>query len=172
MKVTRNTPDQLILSYTPWFIGISLVFFILVFVGAGLFMASEGGEGILFGLFFAVFGGGMGCGAFCTFVRRVQVILDRSSNSILIRRQSVLGYDAVEHELSNLSHAEVETTASTRDGSSTKMHRPVLILEKGMSAGRHPIVQAYISGHGAQRLVDAVNGWLPARKVDSDSQSA
>ncbi|MBO9410879.1 MULTISPECIES: hypothetical protein [unclassified Ruegeria] len=172
MKVTRNTPNQLILSNTPWFIGISLIFFILAFVGAGLFMATDGGEGILFGLFFAVFGGGMGIGAFCVFVRRVQVILDRPSNSVLIRRQSVFGYDTVEHELRNLSHAEVETTTSTRDRTTSKMHRPVLILEKGMSAGRHPIVEAYVSGHGAQRLVDAVNNWLPARAVDSDSQSA
>jgi hypothetical protein len=172
MKVTRNTPNQLILSNTPWFIGITLVLFVLCFVGAGLFMASEGGEGILFGIFFAVFGGGMGFGAFCVFVRRVQVILDRSQDSIVIRRQSIFGYDSVEHELSNLSHAEVETTNSSRDRTTSKMHRPVLILEKGMSAGRHPIVESYVSGHGAQRLVDAVNDWLPARAVDSDSQSA
>ncbi|WP_170419085.1 hypothetical protein [Ruegeria atlantica] len=172
MKVTRNTPDQLILANAPWFIGVTLVFFILGFVGAGLFMATEGGEGILFGIFFALFGGGLGIGAFCAFVRRVQVILDRKSNSILIRRQSVFGYDTVEHELSNLSHAEVETTTSPRDRTTSKMHRPVLILEKGMSAGRHPIVEAYVSGRGAQRMVDAVNDWLPARVVDSASQSA
>ncbi len=172
MKVTRNTPDQLILSNTPWLIGIMLVVFILCFVGAGLFMATEGGEGIFFGIFFALVGGGLGFGAFCVFVRRVQVILDRRTNSILIRRQSIFGYETVEHDLSNLSHAEVETTTSTRKGTSSKMHRPVLILEKGMSAGRHPIVEAYVSGGGAQRMVDAVNGWLPARKVDSDSQSA
>lgn len=172
MKVTRSTPDQLILTNTPWFIGITLVLFILCFVGAGLFMVSEGGEGILFGIFFALFGGGLGFGAFCVFVRRVQVILDRNSNSILIRRQSIFGYDALEHELSNLSHAEVETTTSTRDRTTSKMHRPVLVLKKGMSAGRHPIVEAYVSGRGAQRMVDAVNNWLPAREVDSDSQSA
>ncbi len=172
MKVTLNTPNQLILSNTPWLIGIMLVVFILCFVGAGLFMATEGGEGIFFGIFFALVGGGLGFGAFCVFVRRVQVILDRRTNSIVIRRQSIFGYDTVEHDLSNLSHAEVETTTSSRKGTSSKMHRPVLILEKGMSAGRHPIVEAYVSGGGAQRMVDAVNGWLPAHKVDSDSQSA
>ncbi|MES0864426.1 hypothetical protein ABLN87_18910 [Ruegeria sp. SCPT10] len=172
MKVTRNTPSQLILSNTPWFIGITLVFFILAFVGAGVFMASEGGEGIFFGIFFALFGGGMGFGAFCAFVRRVQVILDRNKNSILIRRQSVFGYDAVEHELSHLSHAETESTTSRSDNGTSTLYRPVLILDEGMSAGRHPIVEAYSSGRGAQRLVDAVNDWLPARKVDSASQSA
>ncbi len=172
MKVTRKTPDQLILSNTPWLIGIMLVVFILCFVGAGLFMATEGGEGIFFGIFFALVGGGLGFGAFCVFVRRVQVILDRRTNSIVIRRQSIFGYYTVKHDLSNLSYAEVETTTSSRKGTSSKMHRPVLILEKGMSAGRHPIVEAYVSGGGAQRMVDAVNVWLPARKVDSDTQSA
>ncbi|NOD65350.1 MULTISPECIES: hypothetical protein [unclassified Ruegeria] len=162
MKVTRNTPDQLILSNTPWFIGITLALFILAFVGAGLFMASEGGEDIWFGLFFAVFGGGMGLGAFCAFVRRVQVVLDRPDNSILIRRQSVFGYEAVEHKLSSLSHAEVESTKSRNGKRTSTMYRPVLILDEGMSAGRHPIVEAYVSGSGSHRLAEAVNGWLPA----------
>lgn len=172
MKVTRNSPNQLILSDTPWFIGITLVFFILAFVGAGLFMVSEGGEGILFGIFFALFGGGMGLGAFCAFVRRVQVILDRNKDKIMIRRQSVFGYDTVEHLLANLSHAEIESTASRSNKGTSTRYRPVLILDKGMSEGRHPIVEAFSNGRGAHRLVDAVNDWLPARKVDSASRSA
>ncbi len=172
MKVTRNTSNQLILSDTPWFIGITLVLFILIFVGLGLFLMTEGGEAILFGLIFALGGGGLGFGAFCAFVRRVQVILDRDKDSIVIRRHSVFGYDAVEHMLSNLSHAEIETTISRSNKGSSTLYRPVLILDKGMSAGRHPIVEAYSSGRGAHRLVDAVNEWLPARKVDSVSQSA
>ncbi|WP_170550826.1 hypothetical protein [Ruegeria atlantica] len=172
MKVTRNTPNQLILSDTPWFIGITLVLFILIFVGLGLFLMTEGGKAILFGLIFALGGGGLGFGAFCAFVRRVQVILDRDKDSIVIRRHSVFGYDAVEHMLSNLSHAEIETTISRSNKGSSTLYRPVLILDKGMSAGRHPIVEAYSSGRGAHRLVDAVNEWLPARKVDSASQSA
>ncbi|WP_170387159.1 hypothetical protein [Ruegeria atlantica] len=172
MKVTRNDPNQLILSDTPWFTGITLVFFILAFVGPGLFLMSEGGEGILFGFIFALGGGGLGFGAFCAFVRRVQVILDRTKDSIVIRRQSVFGYEAVEHVLSNLSHAEIESTTSRSNKGSSTLYRPVLVLNKGMSAGRHPIVEAYSNGSGSHRLVDAVNKWLPARKVDSDSQSA
>lgn len=171
MKITRNTPDQLILSNTPWFIGITLVVFILAFVGAGLFMASEGGEGIWFGLFFAVFGGGMGFGAFCTFTRRVQIILDRKKDSVLIRRQSVFGYQVVEHKLSNLTHAEVERTASTSKKGTSTMYRPVLVLDKGMSAGRHPIVEAFVSGSGSHRLAEAVNDWLPASNQNNHNVS-
>ena len=90
MKVTRDTPNQLIIANTPWFIGIMLVIFNLAFVGSGIFLMSTGGEGIWFGLIFALGGGGLGFGAFCAFVRRVQIILDRRKDSILIRRQSVL----------------------------------------------------------------------------------
>lgn len=171
MKVTRDTPNQLILSDTPWFIGIMLVFFILAFVGPGILLMTEGGEAILFGLIFALGGGGLGFGAFCAFVRRVQVILDRNKNSILIRRQSVFGYEAVEHVLSNLSHAEIESTTSRSDKGTSTLYRPVLILNKGMSEGRHPIVEAFSNGRGAHQLVDAVNTWLPARQDETREQA-
>ncbi|MBE1285858.1 MAG: hypothetical protein GJ676_21270 [Rhodobacteraceae bacterium] len=160
MKVTRDTPDQLILADTPWLIGIMLILFILAFVAPGVAMMMSG---TWEAFFFALFGGGLGFAAFCVFVRRVQVILDRPKDSILIRRQSVFGYQAVEHRLSNLSHAEIEETTSRSDGSSRTLYRPVLILDQGMSAGRHPVVEAYSSGGGSRRLVKAINKWLPAR---------
>ncbi|WP_170608450.1 hypothetical protein [Ruegeria arenilitoris] len=172
MKIRRNTPDQLILADTPWFIGIMLIIFIMAFVGPGILLMSTGGENIWFGLIFALGGGGLGFGAFCVFVRRVQVILDRNKDSVLIRRQSVFGYQAVEHKLSNLSHAELESTTSTREGRTSTLYRPVLVLDNGISAGRHPIVEVFTNGSGSHRMVSAVNDWLPARVVDSDTQSA
>ncbi|WP_424977764.1 hypothetical protein [Leisingera sp. S232] len=175
MKITRNTPEQLILSDTPWLFGIMLVLFILAFVGAGFGLASAGGENIFFGLFFALMGGGMGFAGLCIFVRRVQVILDRPGGSIVIRRQSIFGYSKVEHRLADLSHAEVESTTSRSSGRTRMLYRPVLILDGGMSAGRHPVVEAYTNGRGPQRLSDAINAWLPAEspaKVDSGGHSA
>ncbi|WP_298849497.1 hypothetical protein [uncultured Ruegeria sp.] len=169
MKVKRNTPNQLIIADTPWFIGIMLIIFILAFVGPGIFLMSTGGEGIWFGLIFALGGGGLGFGAFCAFARRVQIILDRNKDSILIRRQSVFGYEAVEHKLSNLSHADVESTTSRSDKGTSTLYRPVLVLEKGMSAGRHPIVEAFSSGAGSHRLAEAVNDWLPS-ELSQDSR--
>jgi hypothetical protein len=162
MKITRNTPAQLILADTPWFIGIAMIIFILAFVGPGLLLASTGGENIFFGLLFAVVGGGLGATAFALFVRRVQVILDRSADQILVQRRSVFGYQVIEHKLSNLSHAETETTTSRSNGKTRTLYRSVLILRDGMSAGRHPVAETYSSGSGAQRLTDAVNEWLKA----------
>ena len=168
MKVTRNTPEYLILADTPWFLGIALILFTLVFVGPGLLIMSAGGENIWFGLLFAGIGGGLGVAAFCVFVRRVQVILDRPNNRIVIRKQSVFGYQAVEHELSHLSHAETERTTSSharREGRLRYLYRPVLVLDQGMSSGHHPITETYSSGGGAELLVTAVNDWLPAGKA-------
>jgi len=86
MKVTRNTPQQLIIANSPWLIGLLLTGFILIFVAVGLFLLSEG---VWAGLVFAVFGGGIGFGAFAAFVRRVQLILDRPSDTITLRARSV-----------------------------------------------------------------------------------
>ncbi|KIC12420.1 hypothetical protein RA19_01965 [Leisingera sp. ANG-M1] len=175
MKITRSTPEQLILADTPWLIGIMLVFFILTFAGAGLGMLSQGGDLIWPGLIFTLVGGGMGALAFCLFVRRVQVIFDRPGGRIVIRRQSVFGYSETEHRLADLSHAEVETTPSRREGRTRTLYRPVLVLDGGMSAGCHPVVQAFTNGRGPQRLADAINAWLPAdtpETVDSQGHSA
>ncbi|WP_291736147.1 hypothetical protein [Leisingera sp. F5] len=174
MKITLNTPEQLILSDTPWLIGIMLAFFILVFTGAGVGMLSQGGDLVWPGLIFTLAGGGMGMLAFCLFVRRVQVILDRPGGSVVIRRQSVFGYSQMEHRLADLSHAEVESTTSRSERRTRTLSRPVLVLDGGMSAGRHPLVTAYTNGIGPQRLADAINTWLLAAPatVDSDGQSA
>ena len=163
MKVTRNTPQQLILSETPWFIGIMLILFILAFVGPGLLMVADG---VWPGIFFALAGGGMGLAALAVFVRRVQVILDRPSDSLTIRRQSLLAYDTVTHRLSELSGAVLEQTRSDKGRT---LSRPTLIFDQGMSAGAHPIVEAYTSGKGPKRLVDAVNGWLAPDPADPET---
>jgi hypothetical protein len=159
MHVTRNTPDQLILADTPWFMGIMLILFILIFAGAGLLIMSKA---FWPGLLWTACGCGMGVAGFAVFVRRVQVILDRPSNSVTLRRQSLFGYQSVRHQLDHLGQAVAETTTSQNHdtGTRTILTRPVLEFDRGMSVERHPIVEAYTSGNGAARLVNAVNTWL------------
>ncbi len=161
MKVTRNTPDQLIVSDTPWFFGILLILFILVFVGAGLVVMTEAP---VYGFIWMFFGGGMGIAAFAVFVRRVQIILDRPSNSIEIRRQSIFRYQSVEHQLDDFGEAVLETSTNRdRDsGSHATMTRPVLVFPSGMSAGRRPMVEAYSTGKGSKTVVEAINAWHEA----------
>ncbi len=166
MRVTRDTPDQLILADTPWLVGFFLILFILVFVGIGLTLLMNGEWA---GLLFAGIGGGLGLLAFAAFVRRVQLILDRTTGSLILRRRSVFGYRQVRHRLADLSGAELERTSSSEGGT---LYRPVLVLTGGMSAGRHPIVEAYTNTSGPRRAVEAVNGWLARAQLDSTSQSA
>ncbi len=154
MKVTRNTPDQLIIDDIPWLIGIFLIVFTLIFVTIGLFLLSEV---LLFGLAFGLIGGGVGFGAFTAFVRRVQLILNRPLDSITIRTRSLFGYCEVRHDLSSLSRAVLETTTSSKGAT---LYRPTLMLDKGMSAGAHPIVTSYTNTGGPRRMVDAINRWL------------
>jgi len=159
MKITRDTPDQLILEYKPWITGIFLTLFTLVFVAIGATLLSTGeplvgGVMLLSGLLF----GGI---FFAVFVRRVMVILDAPTGRIEIRRKSVFGSETVEHQLQYLDRAVVETIVGRNsDGMRSKTHRCTLILNGGMSAGHHPLTTAYSSGRGASRAKKAINTWL------------
>ncbi|MEX0284298.1 MAG: hypothetical protein AB3N23_06775 [Paracoccaceae bacterium] len=164
MKVTRNTPDQLILSNNPWVLGVILIVFILVFVGVGLTVFLQGDW---FGLLFIIMGGGIGAATFCGLVRRVQVILNRPAGTITIQRRSVFGYTRDDHDLSRLQRADVESSTTRTDRGTSTVHRAVLVMGDGTDTTPVPIVKAYYGGPGAQELADAVNDWLPARSLDS-----
>ena len=154
MKVTRNTPRQLIVEDMPWLIAIMLVFFIMAFVGPGILMMMDG---VWQAIFFALAGGGMGVAALAVFVRRVQVILNLDEDTVTMRERSLFGYKQIVHQLSNLKEARLETTRGKEGGT---LYRPVLILDEGMSAGTHPIIESYTNTGGPKRLVDAINDWL------------
>jgi hypothetical protein len=166
MKIVRNTPQQLIIANKPWLIGIALILFILAFVGAGLLVATQEP---LFGIPFALFGGGIGSACFVAFVRRVQVILDCTSNLITIRTQSLYAYSEETHPLSQLNKAVLETTVSSmNNGNASTMYRPALDIGGSL----HPIVVSYTNTRGPARLVNAVNKWIKAAPLDSSRDPA
>ncbi|MFP4327527.1 MAG: hypothetical protein ACLFQL_05915, partial [Paracoccaceae bacterium] len=115
MKITHDTPDLLVVDVVPWLLGAGVILFILVFAGAGLLILSEGEP---LGLLFLLGGGGMGLGAFWAFVRREQVILDRRSGEVLLRRRTIFGQTEERQPLSTLHGALIETHRS-RKGSTT-----------------------------------------------------
>ena len=166
MKVIRNTPQQLIVANKPWLIGSALILFILLFVGAGLMVATEEP---MFGIPFGLFGGGIGTVCFVAFVRRVQVIFDCPSNLITIRKQSLYAYSEETHPLSQLNKAVLETTiSSTNNGNASTMYRPSLDI----SGTLHPMVISYTNTRGPARLVKAVNTWIKAAPLDSGRDQA
>ena len=165
MKVTRNTTDQLIIAYVPWLMSILLSVFILIFVAVGLSLMFQGE---LVGLLFAVFGGGIGGLCFVVFVRRVQVIFDRPSQTFTLRRRTVFGYKEKSRPLDDVDRALVEHTTNS-DGQ--RLDRPTVVMHDGAGDTRVPIVTAYSNMSHSGDIVEAINQWLSDAKLDSNHHS-
>lgn len=165
MKISRNTPEQLILDIRPIWLAIFVSVFGLVFLGVGLaIVGSEKGTGIAF-----ILAGAVIVTVFnLAFIRRTQLILDRPRNLIELRRKSFLGYSSRTWELQYLDKAVVETSRS----SDTNTHRAALVISDGMDAGTHPVTLVYSSGSGARRSADAINSWQKRALLDSDAPDA
>ena len=156
MRIKRNTADVFIAEEVPWLIAIMLVLFIFAFVAPGVAMAFDG---VWQGLLFALAGGGMGFAALCVFVERLQVILDRRSGLITLRRRTVLKYDQQQVPLSAFVRAETDETTSRKDGRTRQLYRPTLVLADEGGEALYPVTQVYSSGGSADRLVKAINRW-------------
>ncbi len=156
MKVTTDTPDLLIVEDRPFILAVALTLFILVFVAVG-FTVMMSGE--WWGIIFALVGGGVGFGAFWGFVRRVQVVFHRPGAYVEFRRRNIFGGARVRHGLAEIGRAEVEESRSSDSGST---YRVVLVVDRGQSAGRHPVTLAYSSGRAHHRVAQAINAWLEA----------
>ncbi len=155
MKVTRNTPVQLIIENNPIWLAIFVSSFALAFVIAGIFtVQSETFVGVAFII------GGLIIGTVfnIAFIRRTQLILDGPGNLVELRRKSLLGYKRRTWELRYLDRAEIQTSRS----GDTDTHRAVLVIADGMDAGTHPITVVYSSGNGAKRASTTINNWLTA----------
>lgn len=164
MKVTRDTTDQLILENNPIVIAILISCFALIFVAAGLFLMSEQ---FWFGLLFTISGVAIGIVFNMAFSRRTQLILDRPSNHIELRRKSMLGYKKQTWELNYLDRAIVQSSRTDN----TTTYRAAMVFSDGMDAGTHPITIVYSSGGGAERASNAINNWLAA-SLDSKACKA
>ncbi len=155
MKIVRNTPEQLILRSAPWLLAVLFGGFILVSIGFGLnaVLAGDWGES-----FWGLIGIPAFMGIFAViFVRRDDVILDRSRDLLELRHSTFLGRRKIRHKLGDLERAIVQTSNSG-DGGPT--HRIALVLAGGMDAGTHPVTPVYASGSEAQQAVEAINAWL------------
>ncbi|MFG5383753.1 hypothetical protein ACEWPN_21555 [Yoonia sp. R2-816] len=165
MTIVRNSPQQLILRSVPWVLGVIFAATILGLSAAGLknLAAGQYDTAAMMFLFGPVFMGIF----FAVFVRRDDLILDRSRNLLELRHATVRGRRKIRHDLHHLSRAMVQTNHSN-DG---ETYRVALVLDGGMDAGIHPVTEVYTGGTGAQRTVDVINAWL-AMDVDSGQRQA
>ena len=163
MKVTRETPEQLIVENNPILLALFVSVFGLTFVGIGL---ANIGSDFTMGALFILGGLIIGIGFNMIFIRRTQLILDAPRNLIELRRRSWIRYSAMTWELRYLHSAIVQTSHS----GDTPTHRAALIISGGMDAGTHPITLVYSSGSGADRAATAINRWHAA--LDSPAPTA
>lgn len=166
MRIVRNTPEQLVLRSIPWIIAIMLSVFLLAVISFGLNSLFEGNRtdafwGLLaIPLFVSIF--------IMVFVRRDDLILDRSRNLLELRHSTFRGRTKIQHKLEHLKQAKLQSSRSNKGGTT---YRIALVLDGGMDAGIHPVTPVYVSGNGAKHGVEAINAWL-AQDVDSHPPQA
>jgi hypothetical protein len=154
MKVTRDTPDHLILEDVPVALGIGLFLFLMAFIlPGGLLMFF--GEWVI-GLFFVVFGGGLGLLAIVVFVQRRQVILDRAAGTLTIRSASILHRDQQVHPLSEVSGAEVRISPGGQSLFAA------IIIPDGEAKGVYPLGASSAKGPDPATVAQTINRWLGA----------
>lgn len=161
MKVTRDTPDHLILEDLPVALGIGLFLFLMAFVlPSGLLIYF--GEWAI-GLFFVLFGGGLGLLAIVVFVQRRQVILDRAAGTLTIRSASILHRDQQVHPLSEVSGAEVRISPGGQSLFAA------IIIPDGEAKGVYPLGASSAKGPDPATVAQTINRWLGAAKAKSDT---
>ena len=123
MKISRNTPDQLILDHIPWqsaiFSGLGIC--LVVFLGISYFP-----DEIFIGSVILAVGLAIGLFQFGLIVQRVQVIFDRAGGSVKIRQRGLFSYTQVTHDLSDIvARQERELSRLT--------HRVQMLMEREAS---------------------------------------
>ncbi|MEO1637896.1 MAG: hypothetical protein AAFU41_01450 [Pseudomonadota bacterium] len=160
MKVLRNTPEHLVLRALPPVEGIWLTLLLVVMIGSFVLALFQGPYDVAIpalALIIAFLG--------YHFVRLVNIDLiafDREANTLEISKYSLLGRERVQHPLSDLGHATVDT----RHALFPKRQRLALVLDEGMDAGKHIITRNHYVGQGAAAAAAVVNDWL-SQPIDS-----
>ncbi len=161
MKIALDTPDKLILDDRPWFLGGLLALLIVIFTGFGLNALWAGRGAGLLGLGGAL----LWTVALLVFVRRTTVTFERTGQAVTRSVVSFRGGGTKLWALGELNEATVETRLSRNSSkrgrsTTTPLHRPVLHWRDGSPP--LALLDAYVSGDGAEKVVSAINRWLNA----------
>lgn len=156
MKITRDTPEQLIVESRPIFITVILLFmgFIFLALTIGLLWMGQ-----IFGLAFLI---GVIVSGICLFVfaRRVQLIFNADSDTLTIQRKNMRSASVVVHQLSEVKRAILEQTRSDSD----TLYRVTMEMT-GQSVGMYPITTGYSNIGQHHDVADAINRWLDSART-------
>ena len=150
MKISRDTPDVLILDDTPWALSLSLAATVVLFAGAGLDAAWAGD--------FLESLGFWGCaalllGMLAAFARRSQLVLDRRNDTLIHRVRDIRGFAETRYPLATLTGATVQTDRE----SDAESYRIILILHNHPPL---PVTPTFSGGSDARTSAQAINTWL------------
>lgn len=158
MKARVNTPDRLELHYFPWaMLLIGLTFVVLfTFAAWASLSADETRTGRLF-----FFLGTLPTIAFLAFVvRRVQLIFDRHTGTVTLRRTVFFRRSERQWPLDDFLYADTQSSFS----GDTEVVRAALHLNGEDQPV--PVTRAFTSGTGSAEVAETINGWAgtaPAR---------
>jgi hypothetical protein len=152
MKVIHRSDTQLMLEDQPWFLGVCLILFALVFAFGGLAMMGEGK--VLGGAFFALFGAGIPILIAALMVRRVRVTLDRGTGQITRIERSVRGLKQDSYALDRLHQAKVGVSYDS-DGNTYRTELHLTDPDQVV-----PFTSYYTNGRKPEAMAVAVNDWL------------
>ena len=174
MKTVTHNPQQLVLEQTPWLLGAGVVAMVLLFVAIGIIVPAISGMemGWLFGVMFAGVGGGLWGLMLFVFVRKRQLVLDRSGNAMILRVRSMAGFKEERFDLDRLRHATLEETDG--DGGQ-RMTRPALVLasrRRGGAVQMVPVHSYFTTTQAPGRAVEVINGWLEETGLGDFAESA
>jgi hypothetical protein len=156
MRVTRDTPDELVLDYAPWVPMTIILVLLVVFLGAG--MAALAKRAVLQGLMFGGIGTVACGGALYAFAERRQLWLSRQTGTATLRCRSFRGLTERQVALADVAGALLEQGGRAKGG--RPLQRPGLRLKGG---GRMDIIEPFMTGPGPERAVTAINAWLARR---------
>ncbi|WP_208348203.1 hypothetical protein [Pseudaestuariivita rosea] len=165
MKITRDTPEQLILDYTPWIFAIGISAVTLAVTGVGI---SNILQGDLKGFFPLIIGGLTGGLLFVFFVERTQAIFDKTTGHVTLRRRTVFRYDQVQFDLADIDQAVLQRqkrVEQKRFQSDMYLYRPAIEIGKDQDKGVYPLREVYGDDKGPQDIVDRINQWLAKAKA-------
>lgn len=158
MKITRNTPDLLVIDHYPLLLTLALGGFMLLFAGVAF-------DGLRMGNWFLVVLMLVLSVALWFVIRiaatRVRLVFDRGTGLLTIRQKSTKGLQEWRHPLDTIGQARVATQQGESDTYRLEIH-----FASGMDAGfAHPVTESFSSDTRTHTAAKVINTWLAA--VDS-----
>ena len=156
MKITRHTPDQLILDHTPWMFGILFGVIILASTICIAILPFNGYPEGFFAVPFLI----VGTLLFKGFVRRDQVIFDRTSGTVTLRHRTLTSYRSDTIDLADVESAELDVKQHRQSGGNgtIDVYCPALRVDGTL----RPLRNLYSNLGRHRETVDTINQWLSA----------